>query len=77
MTRHEQFILLVQTAAIVESVTREGAVGKRRLALIAMNSAMEVKEAELAEDLTEACEQLIRHVYYNALPKPPWLTGIL
>jgi hypothetical protein len=77
MTRHEQFILLVQTAAIVESVTREGAVGKRRLALIALHCAMKVKEADLPEDLTEACEQLIRHVYHNALPKPPWLTGII
>jgi hypothetical protein len=81
MSRKEQFVMLVQTAAIVESLTRrEWPSNQPRLsttAAIAVDTAIEVPEKDLPNDLVEACEALIAHVYDNTFPKPSWLIGIL
>lgn len=81
MTRKEDFVTLVQTAAIVKSLSRdEPSVGSNKpssMAAIAVNTAIQVSEENLPGSLTEACDELIAYVYENAVPKPAWLIGIL
>src|SRR5262249_18522701 len=77
MTKREQFVHLVQTAAIVESLLRGSILGQDPIlssrAAIAVDVAAKVPEDQLPDSLTEACEALIAHVYDNTLPKPSWL----
>jgi len=81
MTKREQFVTLVQTAAIVESLTRKDwpphQTKLSTTAAIAVSTAMEVPEAKLPDDLMKACDDLIAYVYDNTIPKPSWLIGIL
>ena len=81
MTKKEQFVTLVQTAAIVESLTRKDWPSNQPklsiTAAIAVSTAMEVTEAQIPEDIMGACNDLIAHVYDNTFPKPPWLIGII
>jgi hypothetical protein len=81
MTKKEQFVTLVQTAAIVESLTRKDWPSTQPklsiTAAIAVSTAMEVPEAQIPNDLMQACNDLIAHVYENTIPKPSWLIGIL
>ncbi|MCP4605844.1 MAG: hypothetical protein GY847_35910 [Proteobacteria bacterium] len=81
MTRKDDFVMLVQTAAIVESLSHdEQSIGSNKpssVAAIAVNTAIQVSEEKLPDSLTEACDELIAHVYENTVPKPAWLIGIL
>jgi hypothetical protein len=81
MTKSERFVLLVQTAAIVESLSREEwdecDPSPSSMAAIAVSAATKVPEADLPNDVTEACDALIGYVYDNTIPKPRWLIGIL
>jgi hypothetical protein len=81
VSKKEQFVTLVQTAAIVESLTRKDWPSNQPklsiTAAIAVSAAMEVPEAQIPDDLMGACEALIAHVYDNATPKPVWLIGII
>ena len=80
MSRLSQFVQLVQTAAIIERVSRGQQPNKPSpslLAAIAVNAAAQVEEASLPQSLTEACEKHIAHIYDGAFPKPQWLIGIL
>jgi hypothetical protein len=80
MSKKEDFVCLVQTAAIVESLSR-GEKGNEckasEIAAIAVSCAMKVDENELPEDLSEACAKHIEYVFDNSIPKPRWLIGIL
>ncbi len=80
MSKKDNFVCLVQTAAIVESLSR----GKERnkgksseTAACAVSCAMEVNENALPADISEACAKHIEYVFDNSIPKPPWLIGIL
>lgn len=83
MDKKQRFVTLVQTAAIVESLSRgRRRVGKAKpspssMAAIAVHAAMQVPEEQLPDALTEACDKLIAYVYENTIPKPRWLIGIL
>jgi len=81
MTRKERFVVLVQTAAVIESLSRDKWLHKhlnpRSMAVVAVNAAMQVSEEKLPSNLTEACDDLIAYVYENTIPKPDWLIGIL
>jgi hypothetical protein len=81
MTKKEEFITLVQTAAIVESISRKDQFSKEPklsvVAAIAVNAAFKVSENKLPNDLVEACEKHIEYVFDNSIPKPKWLLGIL
>jgi len=81
MTKREQFVTLVQTAAIVESLSRKAGPSTKpslsTMAAIAVNTALQVPEEQLPDELSEACEKLIAYVFDNTIPKPDWLIGIL
>ncbi len=84
MSRKDDFVILVQTAAIVESLSRgkeENKCKASESAAIAVNCAMRVNERELPEDLSEACAKHIEYVFKNPIDnfilKPRWLNGIL
>ncbi len=80
MSKKDDFVCLVQTAAIVESLSRGEEKNKCKpseSAAIAVSCAMKVNEKELPEDLSEACAKLIEYVFDNSIPKPHWLIGIL
>jgi len=81
VSKKEQFVTLVQSAAIVESLIRKdwpaGQPKPSTMAAIAVSAAMEVPEAQIPDDLMWACDALIAHVYDNTSPKPDWLIGIL
>jgi hypothetical protein len=81
MTKKEQFVTLVQTAAIVESLTRkEWPSTQPKLSItaaMAVSAAMDVPEAQIPNSLMQACDELIAHVYDDTIPKPSWLIGIL
>lgn len=81
MGKKEQFVTLVQTAAIVESLTRKDWPSNQSklstTAAMAVSAAMAVPEAQIPDDLMGACDALIAHVYDNTFPKPDWLIGIL
>jgi hypothetical protein len=81
MTKREDFVTLVQTAAIVESITRKTVVdtspNPSTSAAIAVSVAQQVPEAQLPDDLVQACDKLIAHIYDNTIPKPDWLIGII
>ena len=84
MTKEEKFVMLVQTAAIVESISRGKELhgeGKEpsltSKARIAVHAAMRVPEEKIPDDLSEACEKLIRHVFDYTIPKPSWLQPII
>ena len=80
MSKKDDFVCLVQTAAIVESLSR----GKEEYkgdasgnATCAVSCAMKVNENMLPEDLSEACARHIEYVFDNSIPKPSWLNEIL
>jgi len=80
MSKKDDFVCLVQTAAIVESLSRgkeEYKTKQSEIAAIAVSCAMKVNENELPEDLSEACAKHIEYVFDNSIPKPRWLIGIL
>jgi hypothetical protein len=81
ITKREKFVCLIQTAAIVESLSHKtwpGAPPSRsELASIAVSAAIEVPESDIPSDMEAACGQLIDYVYNNSMPKPAWLIGIL
>ena len=80
MSKSEQFVQLVQTAAIVESLSLGQQTNKVKpscLAAIAVHAAMRVNEDSLPESITEACDKLIEYVFADTVPMPHWLIGIL
>ena len=81
MSRHQQFVTLVQTAAIVESLSRtdrkDKHPGPSSTAAAAVACAIQVPESALPNDLCQACDELIRHIYDNTTPKPHWLIGVV
>lgn len=83
MTRKDTFVLLVQTAAIVESLTLNPwphtHLSRSEMARIAVNAALSVLERDLPNDLGIACTEHIAYVFAegNPIPKPLWLHGIL
>ena len=80
MTRLDQFVQLVQTAAIVKSLSldqlSEGA-NPSSLAASAVDVARQVKESDLPPSILEACDNLIDYMYHSTIPKPIWLRGIM
>lgn len=80
MSKKEQFVQLVQTAAIVESVSLGQQPSKTKpssMAALAVHAAMQVNEDSLPESITEACDKLIECVFADTVTKPHWLIGIL
>jgi hypothetical protein len=71
MNRKDQFVLLVQTAAIVEAIRRENT---GTFAAFAVGTALAVNEEAIPKDLDEACAQLIQHHFEGGI-KPHWLLG--
>jgi hypothetical protein len=80
MSKKDDFVRLVQTAAIVESLSRGQEQNKSKpseIASIAVHCAMKVDENRLPKDLSEACAKHIEHIFDNSMPKPDWLIGII
>ncbi len=81
MSKKGDFVCLVQTAAIVESLIRgnEKYIKASGNAAIAVHCAMQVNERDIPDELTEACKGLIDYVYDEdkKIPKPGWLIGVL
>lgn len=76
MTRKDEFIAMVQTAAIVESVLRgrDGADPTRASAraALAVQIAIRLPEERLPAGVTAACNDLIAYLYH-AQRIPSWL----
>jgi len=76
MTKKEQFVILVQTAAIVESmlILKPASQGPTasELAALTVHQAMKVRDELLPDDISEACLDLIAVRYHGAMKKP-WM----
>lgn len=74
MTKKDKFVLMVQTGAIVDDITRG-----RRIAARVLQEALEIPEKVIPEDFGDAALQFINYCYdtSDCGPRPPdWLPQI-
>jgi hypothetical protein len=82
MSKKVQFVLLMQTALIVDAVVdalsgkgeaRAGSVSRGVTAATDLATALEVTESQLPPDLMDACAKTIQYLRTGTSRKPNWL----